>query len=97
MAEVIATLFEMWGAEVTIAQSVGEVRQLLAGRSFDLITVEIAMPGESGADLWRYLCAEHPRLAGGSLFLLARLATIACLPAVLGAPRQGRSAAHGTA
>ena len=43
------------GFNVTTAQHAGEARRTLAGIEFDLIVLDVMMPGESGLDLTEYL------------------------------------------
>jgi two-component system phosphate regulon response regulator OmpR len=43
------------GFNVTTAQHAGEARRKLAGIEFDLIVLDVMMPGESGLDLTEYL------------------------------------------
>ena len=46
------------GFRVTVAGSAGEARRKLAGLDFDLLVLDVMMPGESGVDLTRSLRAE---------------------------------------
>jgi two-component system, OmpR family, phosphate regulon response regulator OmpR len=46
------------GFRVTVAGSAAEARRKLAGLDFDLIVLDVMMPGESGVDLTKSLRAE---------------------------------------
>jgi two-component system phosphate regulon response regulator OmpR len=58
----IRTLLEQFltsnGFRITIAGDAAEARRKLAGLDFDLIVLDIMMPGESGVDLTKALRAE---------------------------------------
>ncbi len=47
------------GFRVTVAGTAAEARRKLAGLDFDLIVLDVMMPGESGVDLTRSLRAER--------------------------------------
>ncbi|CAG1015206.1 MAG: response regulator transcription factor [Rhizobiaceae bacterium] len=47
------------GFRVTVAGTAAEARRKLAGLEFDLIVLDVMMPGESGVDLTRSLRAER--------------------------------------
>ncbi|KRB18473.1 MULTISPECIES: response regulator [Mesorhizobium] len=46
------------GFRVTVAGNAGEARRKLAGLDFDLLVLDVMMPGESGVDLTKSLRAE---------------------------------------
>lgn len=46
------------GFRVTVAGNAGEARRKLAGLDFDLIVLDVMMPGETGVDLTKSLRAE---------------------------------------
>ena len=46
------------GFRVTVAGNAGEARRKLAGLDFDLLVLDVMMPGESGVDLSKSLRAE---------------------------------------
>ncbi|WP_214475028.1 response regulator transcription factor [Mesorhizobium sp. dw_380] len=46
------------GFRVTVAGNAGEARRKLAGLDFDLLVLDVMMPGESGVDLTKALRAE---------------------------------------
>ena len=52
-----------------IRHSVREAHDLLARERFDLIALDVVMPGENGADFWRRLCAERPEAAARVVFV----------------------------
>jgi two-component system, OmpR family, phosphate regulon response regulator OmpR len=57
------------GFLVTIARSAGQARRLLAGLEFDLVVLDVMMPGEDGIELTRDL---RTRMAVPILLLTAR-------------------------
>ena len=57
------------GFLVTIARSAGQARRLLAGLDFDLVVLDVMMPGEDGIELTRDL---RRRMAVPILLLTAR-------------------------
>ncbi|RUU73463.1 response regulator, partial [Mesorhizobium sp. M7A.T.Ca.TU.009.01.3.1] len=46
------------GFRVTVAGNAGEARRKLAGLDFDLLVLDVMMPGETGVDLTKSLRAE---------------------------------------
>lgn len=48
------------GLRVTVASDAADARAKLAGLDFDLIVLDIMMPGEDGLELTRWLRAERP-------------------------------------
>ena len=57
-------------AQVSLADSVGEARAILAESEFDVILSDVKMPGgESGLDLFDWIMRERPQLAGSFLFV----------------------------
>ncbi|HLS67771.1 MAG TPA: response regulator [Kiloniellales bacterium] len=48
------------GLRVTVAADAADARAKLAGLDFDLIVLDIMMPGEDGLELTRWLRAERP-------------------------------------
>jgi GAF domain-containing protein len=69
VAQVLGDLLEELGARVEITHSAGAARALLAREHFDLITLDVIMPGENGVDLWRQLRAEDPSAAARVIFV----------------------------
>jgi len=47
----------------TLASSVGEARDSLKQKDFDVALVDVKMLGESGLDLARTICGEHTNTA----------------------------------
>lgn len=47
------------GFLVSVARDAGHARRVLAGLDFDLIVMDVMMPGESGVELTRALRATH--------------------------------------
>jgi CheY-like chemotaxis protein len=55
---------------VDTASSAQEARAALdAGHDYDLVLCDLAMPVESGADLYQYACTYHPDLADRFVFM----------------------------
>ncbi|MDB4278109.1 response regulator [Deltaproteobacteria bacterium] len=50
-------------------ESVGEARQALQAEPFDFILSDVMMPGETGADLHKWLVQHQPQMAGRLAFL----------------------------
>src|ERR1700754_4657440 len=46
------------GFRVTVAGNAGEARRKLEGLDFDLLVIDVMMPGENGVDLTRSLRAQ---------------------------------------
>jgi two-component system NtrC family sensor kinase len=69
VARVLGDLLEELGARVEITHSAGAARALLARERFDLITLDVIMPGENGIDLWRQLRTEDPSAAERVVFV----------------------------
>lgn len=46
------------GFMVTAARDAAHARRLLAGLSFDLVVLDVMMPGEDGISLTRHICAD---------------------------------------
>lgn len=69
VAEVLADLLAELGAGVAVAHSAAEGRRLLAHEPFDLVALDLVMPDEGGADLWRWLAREMPAVAGKVVFI----------------------------
>ncbi len=57
------------GYHVTTARDAAHARRLLAGLSFDLIVLDVMMPGEDGFSLTRFI---HAQTASPVLLLTAR-------------------------
>lgn len=75
VAEMIATLLGMQGADVSVAASAAEARALLGERQFDVVTLDLLLPGESGVELWRYLREAHAGLASRTVFFTGDLSS----------------------
>ncbi len=58
----LCDLLEPDGCAVTTARSVSEARAALAGADFDMVTLDLAMPGPSGMEFLRELRKTHPNL-----------------------------------
>jgi GAF domain-containing protein len=69
VAQVLGDLLEELGVRVEITHSAHAARALLARERFDLITLDVIMPGENGVDLWRRLHAEDPAAAARVVFV----------------------------
>jgi signal transduction histidine kinase/ActR/RegA family two-component response regulator len=69
VAQVLGDLLEELGARVEITHSASAARALLAREHFDLITLDVIMPGENGVDLWHQLHAEDPSAAARVVFV----------------------------
>jgi two-component system NtrC family sensor kinase len=69
VAQVLGDLLEELGAHVQITHSASAARALLARERFDLITIDVLMPGENGVELWRRLHAEDPSAAARVVFV----------------------------
>ncbi len=61
--EIVLKWLERVGYECTCAESVGAAREILEQRTFDLITSDISMPGESGMELLRLVRDKYPDTA----------------------------------
>ena len=69
VAQVLGDLLEEMGARVEIRNSAREAHDLLVRERFDLIALDVVMPGENGTDLWRRLHAERPEAAARVVFV----------------------------
>jgi nitrogen-specific signal transduction histidine kinase/CheY-like chemotaxis protein len=69
VAQVLGDLLEELGVRVEFAASAGAARTMLAGSHFDLITLDVIMPGVNGVELWHRLHAEDPSAAGRVVFV----------------------------
>jgi two-component system NtrC family sensor kinase len=69
VAQVLGDLLKELGARVEITHSASAARALLAREHFDLITIDVIMPGENGVDLWRRLRTEDPSAAARVIFV----------------------------
>jgi two-component system NtrC family sensor kinase len=69
VAQVLGDLLEELGARVEITHSASAARALLAREHFDLITLDVIMPGENGVDFWRRLRTEDPSAAARVVFV----------------------------
>lgn len=58
----LSAYFEKYGVECDVAASAFEARQLLEAGHYDLVTVDVVMPGESGIELTRWIKAEKKHL-----------------------------------
>lgn len=62
--EVVATTLERWGAEVMVAASAADARDILEREQPDLLVADIEMPGEDGYDLIRTIRTLPPERGG---------------------------------
>ncbi len=60
LRELLSRYLAEQGFRVTTAQNAAEARARLRGLDFDLLIVDVMMPGESGLDLTRALRATNP-------------------------------------
>ena len=60
LREAVADYLSANGFDVTVAGSAAEMRELLKDKSFDLAILDIAMPGEDGLSLGRFLRSRMP-------------------------------------
>ncbi len=60
LREAVADYLSANGFDVTVAGSAAEMRELLKDHSFDLAILDIAMPGEDGLSLGRFLRSRMP-------------------------------------
>ena len=63
LAEFLRLLFEKEGYDVLTANSVGEARTQLEGRTFDLVLCDILMPDGNGLELLKEIKSESPHTA----------------------------------
>jgi CheY-like chemotaxis protein len=63
VANVLADLLSALGSTVTVANSARQAREHLDRERYDLVTLDLVMPGESGADFFRALRARDPQTA----------------------------------
>jgi DNA-binding NtrC family response regulator len=70
-ADLIGALFELWGADVTIARSLEHARAVTAGTAFDVVTAEISMPDATATALWAALGGRRASRARRVLFVTA--------------------------
>lgn len=61
-AELLSSLLELRGHEVTIASSVQDALRLANESSFDLVVSDVGLPDATGYDLMRQLKAQMPIL-----------------------------------
>lgn len=57
------------GAKLVEAQSAREAIGILQDHDFDLVLLDVRMPGGGGADVFREIRARYPRLVGRTLFM----------------------------
>ncbi len=69
IAEAFADLFCELGCQVVVAHSAKAAREVLERATFDLISLDLIMPEENGADFWRDLQATRPDLAAKAVFV----------------------------
>jgi signal transduction histidine kinase len=62
-------ILERLDADIVLATSAGEAREVLRVQAIDLVISDVRMPGESGVDLFRWVCRERPDLVDGFLFV----------------------------
>lgn len=62
--EVVAATLERWGAEVMVAASAADARDILERELPDLLVADIEMPGEDGYDLIRTVRTLPPHRGG---------------------------------
>ena len=73
VAEVLADLLAEIGFGVTVTHSAAEARRVLAEKTFDLVALDLVMPDEGGADLWRWLTREMPEVAKKVVFVTGNI------------------------
>ena len=61
--EMLRRGLERTGYEVVTAESAGRAANLLDGEEFDLVLLDITMPGKSGIDFLPEIIAKYPELA----------------------------------
>src|ERR1019366_7785826 len=61
--ESLETLFQQEGFEITSAASAEAGLRCLAGKPFDVVLLDVALPGRSGLELLREIHASDPTLA----------------------------------
>ena len=64
------------GFRVTVAGNAGEARRKLAGLDFDMLVLDIMMPGESGVDLTKALRAEKKLFGFSVIYLFVLFAAL---------------------
>ena len=69
VARVLGDLLQELGLHVEIANSASAARAMLARAPFDLITVDVIMPGENGVEVWNRLRTEDPSAAARVVFV----------------------------
>jgi CheY-like chemotaxis protein len=69
VAQVLGDLLQELGIQVEITHSASAAWEQLARERFDLITIDVIMPGENGVELWRRLHAEDPGAAARAVFV----------------------------
>lgn len=58
--ELVGRYLVQHGFQVTVAENAAAFRDLLARQSFDLVVLDLMMPGEDGLSLCRHLRTSHP-------------------------------------
>jgi two-component system NtrC family sensor kinase len=69
VAQVLGDLLQELGARVEVTHSADAARALLARETFDLITLDVIMPGENGVEMWRALQSGDPSAAARVVFV----------------------------
>jgi C4-dicarboxylate-specific signal transduction histidine kinase/ActR/RegA family two-component response regulator len=69
VSQVLAALLQQLGMNVVVARSARDARERLAETTFDLITLDLVMPGESGDQFWQSLARERPQAAARAIFI----------------------------
>jgi len=59
----LCRLLDSRGHVCTGAVDAAEARRLMTEKNFELILCDVNMPGESGIDLTRFVCSNHPETA----------------------------------
>jgi len=60
--ESLAAYFEKYGIECDLAANAEEARHFLSNGQYDLLTVDVVMPGESGIELTKWIKAEFAHM-----------------------------------
>lgn len=69
LRELQRRLLGLMGADVLLASSVDQARDLLGRHAVDMIVSDVRMPGGSGVDLYEWVSAQRPSLQNRFLFV----------------------------